>query len=48
MGQRLAHTAIEGYMPDDGKLLDQLGTWVDDDATLAKILVDNPANLYKF
>jgi predicted TIM-barrel fold metal-dependent hydrolase len=47
-GSDWPHTAIEGYMPDDGKLLDQLGTWVDDDATLAKILVDNPANLYKF
>ena len=47
-GSDWPHTAIEGYMPDDGKLLDQLGTWVDDNATLAKILVDNPANLYKF
>ncbi|MET0204242.1 MAG: amidohydrolase family protein [Casimicrobiaceae bacterium] len=47
-GSDWPHTAIEGYMPDDGKLLDQLGAWVDDDATLAKILVDNPANLYKF
>jgi predicted TIM-barrel fold metal-dependent hydrolase len=42
------HTNIEGHMPDDGELLDQLGTWVDDSATLAKILVDNPARLYGF
>lgn len=42
------HTNIEGYMPDDGELLDQLGTWVDDAATLKKILVDNPAALYRF
>jgi hypothetical protein len=35
-------------MPDDGDLLDQLGTWVDDEATLKKILVDNPAALYDF
>jgi len=42
------HTNIEGHMPDDGELLDQLGTWVDDPATLAKILVDNPAQLYQF
>jgi predicted TIM-barrel fold metal-dependent hydrolase len=47
-GSDWPHTAIEGYMPDDGDLLDQLGTWVDDDATLAKILVDNPAALYGF
>jgi predicted TIM-barrel fold metal-dependent hydrolase len=42
------HTNIEGHMPDDGELLDQLGTWVDDATTLKKILVDNPARLYKF
>jgi len=42
------HTNIEGYMPDDGDLLDQLGTWVDDAATLRRILVDNPARLYGF
>jgi predicted TIM-barrel fold metal-dependent hydrolase len=42
------HTNIEGYMPDDGDLLDQLGTWVDDEATLRKILVDNPGRLYQF
>ena len=42
------HTNLEGHMPDDGELLDQLGTWVDDEATLVKILVDNPARLYGF
>jgi predicted TIM-barrel fold metal-dependent hydrolase len=42
------HTNLEGHVPDDGELLDQLGTWVDDQATLAKILVDNPARLYGF
>jgi predicted TIM-barrel fold metal-dependent hydrolase len=42
------HTNIEGHMPDDGELLDQLGTWVDDEETLAQILVDNPARLYSF
>jgi predicted TIM-barrel fold metal-dependent hydrolase len=42
------HTNVEGHMPDDGELLDQLGTWVDDAATLKKILVDNPATLYRF
>lgn len=42
------HTNLDGRMPDDGELLDQLGTWVDDEATLAKILVTNPARLYGF
>lgn len=42
------HTNLDGHMPDDGELLDQLGTWVDDEATLAKILVTNPARLYGF
>jgi predicted TIM-barrel fold metal-dependent hydrolase len=47
-GSDWPHTNIEGYMPDDGDLLDQLGTWVDDETTLHKILVDNPARLYQF
>ena len=47
-GSDWPHTNIEGYMPDDGELLDQLGTWVDDEAALKKILVDNPAKLYRF
>jgi len=42
------HTNVEGHMPDDGELLDQLGSWVDDSTTLHKILVDNPATLYRF
>jgi predicted TIM-barrel fold metal-dependent hydrolase len=42
------HTNLEGHMPDDGELLDQLGTWVDDRATLEKIVVRNPAKLYGF
>lgn len=42
------HTNIEGYMPDDGDLLDQLGTWAPDAEVRRKILVDNPARLYRF
>ena len=42
------HTNIEGYMPDDGDLLDQLGDWAPDARELKKILVDNPATLYRF
>lgn len=33
---------------DDGRLLNLLGEWVPDEATRAKILVDNPARLYGF
>jgi predicted TIM-barrel fold metal-dependent hydrolase len=42
------HTNIEGYMPDDGDLLDQLGEWAMDPGMRKKILVDNPATLYRF
>ena len=42
------HTNIEGYMPDDGDLLDQLGEWAPDPGARQKILVDNPAALYRF
>jgi hypothetical protein len=35
-------------MPDDGKLLDQLGDWASDSEVLEKILVANPARLYRF
>jgi len=42
------HTNIEGYMPDDGDLLDQLGHWAVDSGLRKKILVDNPATLYRF
>ena len=33
---------------DDGRLLNQLGTWATDPAIRKKILVDNPARLYGF
>ncbi|MCS0494469.1 amidohydrolase family protein [Ancylobacter sp. MQZ15Z-1] len=42
------HTAIKGRMPDDGELLDLLGEWVPDVDTRKRILVDNPARLYRF
>jgi len=42
------HTNIEGYMPDDGDLLDQLGEWAMDPGVRKKILVDNAARLYGF
>jgi predicted TIM-barrel fold metal-dependent hydrolase len=42
------HTNIEGTMPDDGDLLDQLGEWTTDAGMRRKILVENPAKLYRF
>jgi predicted TIM-barrel fold metal-dependent hydrolase len=47
-GSDWPHTNIEGTMPDDGDLLDQLGEWAVDPGMRRKILVDNPATLYRF
>jgi len=35
-------------MQNDGDLLDAFATWVNDEATRHKILVENPAELYRF
>jgi hypothetical protein len=35
-------------MPNDGDLLDLLAVWAPDPRLRAKILVDNPAELYGF
>ncbi|WP_306130353.1 amidohydrolase family protein [Roseovarius sp. MMSF_3350] len=42
------HPQIPVPMPNDGALLDLLWRWVQDDLTYAKILKDNPAQLYGF
>lgn len=42
------HTNLEGHMPDDGELLTQLTEWVPDEASLRRVLVQNPAELYGF
>jgi predicted TIM-barrel fold metal-dependent hydrolase len=34
-------------MPNDGDLLDLLLEWAPDESTRKKILVDNPAKLYR-
>ena len=40
---------IESFNPiNDGRALNRLAAWVNDAATLRKILVDNPARLYDF
>jgi predicted TIM-barrel fold metal-dependent hydrolase len=36
------------FQIDDGRLLNQLPVWAPDAATRSKILVDNPARLYRF
>jgi predicted TIM-barrel fold metal-dependent hydrolase len=47
-GSDWPHTNLEGHMPDDGALLDQFGEWFPDEALRRRILVDNPAALYRF
>jgi predicted TIM-barrel fold metal-dependent hydrolase len=42
------HTNLKTYMPDDGELLDLLHEWAPDEKTRHRILVDNPARLYRF
>ena len=42
------HPNMARTMPDDGDLLDLLGRYAGDAATLKRILVDNPARLYGF
>ena len=34
--------------PDDAMLLDSIGHWIEDEAVIKRILVDNPAQLYGF
>ncbi|MCQ4629003.1 putative TIM-barrel fold metal-dependent hydrolase [Shinella sp. BE166] len=42
------HTTINKAMPNDGDLVDLLSSWIPDDAALKKVLVDNPAEVYRF
>lgn len=42
------HTNIPGHMPQDGELLDLLAAWAPDEKVRHKILVENPARLYRF
>ncbi len=47
-GSNWPHPAVEGLMPNDGHLLDQLAIWAPDDATRGAILSENPARLFGF
>ena len=42
------HPNIEGFMPNDGDLVDLLALYAPDEEARRKILVDNPARLYGF
>jgi 2-pyrone-4,6-dicarboxylate lactonase len=42
------HVMMEGDMPNTGTLVEQLAVWVPDAAMRARILVNNPARLYRF
>jgi D-galactarolactone isomerase len=42
------HPSFKKSFPDEGKLLDTIAEWVQDDSLRKKILVSNPARLYGF
>lgn len=42
------HPRLAEHMPDDGHLLDLFNKWTPDAALRKKILVENPAKLYRF
>lgn len=42
------HVMMESEMPNTGTLVEQLAVWVPDAAMRARILVENPAHLYRF
>jgi len=42
------HPSYKKNFPDEGKLLDTLAEWTQDEALRKKILVTNPAKLYGF
>ena len=42
------HVMMESEMPNTGTLVEQLSVWVPDAAARARILVNNPARLYRF
>ncbi len=47
-GSDWPHVIFDGYMANDGELLDILALWAPDAALRKRILVDNPAALYGF
>lgn len=47
-GSDWPHVIFDGYMPNDGELLDLLALWAPDAALRKRILVDNAAALYGY
>lgn len=47
-GSDWPHVLFDGFIPNDGELLDLLAIWAPDPAQRRRILVDNPAALYGF
>lgn len=47
-GTNWPHPHVEGPMPNDGDLADQLPGWAPEEATRRAILSDNPARLFGF
>lgn len=47
-GSDWPHPHFSGQMPNDGDLLSDLADWIPDREIRQKVLVDNPANLYRF
>ncbi len=47
-GSDWPHVTEPGDKPDDAQLFDLLAEWVPDERARARILVDNPAELYDF
>jgi D-galactarolactone isomerase len=42
------HPSFKKNFPDEGKLLDTIAEWTQDETLRTKILVENPARLYEF
>lgn len=42
------HVMLKGSMPNDGALADLLSTWIPDSSLRSRVLVHNPARLYRF
>jgi len=42
------HPSFKKNFPDEGKLLDLVAEWTQDETLRRKILVENPARLYGF
>jgi len=47
-GSDWPHVMVKGAMPNDGDLADLLAAWVPDEALRRRVLVENPARLYRF